>query len=169
MEFSQRDLAELTAEIVAAYVSNNSVASADLPRIIRDVNVALVKTSAEGAEPEPEQQQPAVAIRKSITPDAIVCLECGKKFKSLKRHIRTDHDMTPEEYRGKWTLKSDYPMVAPNYAKARSDLAKTMGLGRKAVNATGEGSGSADRSSSSDAASSGAKRGRGRTRKTENA
>ena len=129
------DLAELTAEIVAAYVSNNSVSREDLPTLIADIHSALVKLPKAGAEPEPEPQEPAVPIRTSVKPDSIVCLEDGKKFKSLRRHLRTDHDLTPEEYRAKWGLKTDYPMVAPNYAKARSELAKSMGLGRKSADA----------------------------------
>ncbi len=127
----QDNLIELTAEIVSAYVSNNSVASADISSLISDVHSALSKTANGAAEPAPEPQKPAVSVRKSITPDYIVCLEDGKKFKSLKRHLRTHYDLTPEEYREKWGLASDYPMVAPNYAKARSSLAKQMGLGQK--------------------------------------
>ena len=127
----QDNLIELTAEIVSAYVSNNSVASADITSLISDVHSALSRTANGAAEPEPEPQKPAVSVRKSITPDYIVCLEDGKKFKSLKRHLRTHYDLTPEEYREKWGLPSDYPMVAPNYAKARSNLAKQMGLGQK--------------------------------------
>ncbi len=132
---NHNDLAELTAEIIAAYVSNNSVSRENLPTLIAEVHSALVKAPKAGAEPQPEPQEPAVPIRKSVTPDVIVCLEDGKKFKSLKRHLRTDHDLTPQEYRAKWGLKSDYPMVAPNYAKARSELARSMGLGRKSADA----------------------------------
>jgi predicted transcriptional regulator len=131
----QDHLIELTAEIVSAYVSNNSIASAELSSLIGDVHAALHRTAAGVAEPEPEPVKPAVPVRKSITPDYIICLEDGKKFKSLKRHLRTHYDLTPEEYREKWGLPSDYPMVAPNYAKARSNLAKEMGLGQKRARA----------------------------------
>lgn len=125
------ELIELTGEIVAAYVSNNPVQSGDLPALIHDVHTALDKLAAGGAEPPQEAPKPAVPIRKSITPDYIICLEDGKKFKSLKRHLRTHYDLSPEEYREKWGLPADYPMVAPNYAKARSQLAKKMGLGQR--------------------------------------
>jgi predicted transcriptional regulator len=123
------NLAELTAEIVSAYVSHNNVLPGELSALINDVHAALKQAPA-GAAPEP--QQPAVPIKKSITPDYIISLENGQKFKSLKRHLRNSYDMTPDEYRAKWGLPRDYPMVAPNYAKARSELAKSMGLGRKA-------------------------------------
>ncbi len=127
----QDNLIELTADIVSAYVSNNSIQSTDLPALISEVHTAMHQTLGGPAEPEPEPQKPAVSIKKSVTPDYIICLDDGKKFKSLKRHIRTDYDMTPDDYRAKWGLPHDYPMVAPNYAKARSMLAKKMGLGRK--------------------------------------
>jgi predicted transcriptional regulator len=122
---------ELSADIVSAYVSNNSVPAADLPVLLNSVYAALTKT-AQGQQEEPKAELvPAVSVRKSVTPDAIICLEDGKKFKSLKRHLRSTYDMTPEQYRAKWSLPADYPMVAPNYAKARSELAKTMGLGQQ--------------------------------------
>ena len=127
----QDNLIELTAEIVSAYVSNNNIDSGELSDLSSDVHSALHRTAAGGPEPEPEPLKPAVTVRKSVTPDFIVCLEDGKKFKSLKRHLRTHYDLTPDEYREKWGLPSDYPMVAPNYAKARSNLAKEMGLGQK--------------------------------------
>jgi len=127
----QDNLIELTADVVSAYVSNNSIQSADLPALISEVHAALHQTLGGPAEPEPEPQKPAVSIKKSVTPDFIICLEDGKKFKSLKRHLRTHYDLTPEDYRDKWNLPADYPMVAPNYAKARSMLAKKMGLGQK--------------------------------------
>lgn len=129
-EMDQRaDLVDMTADIVSAYVSANQVAAQDLPALIRTIYTALRDVGA-GQEPAVEPtQEPAVPIKRSITPDFIVCLEDGKKFKSLKRHLRTRYGMTPEEYRAKWGLAHDYPMVAPNYAKARSDLAKRMGLG----------------------------------------
>jgi predicted transcriptional regulator len=132
---SSNALAELTAEIVAAYVGNNTVSREDVSKLITDVHAALAKVPELGSEPAPEPQEPAVPIRRSVTPDAIVCLEDGKKFKSLRRHLRNHHDMTPEEYRAKWSLRPDYPMVAPNYAKARSELAKSLGLGRKPTKA----------------------------------
>jgi predicted transcriptional regulator len=122
---------ELCADIVSAYVSNNSVPAADLPPLLQSVHAALTRT-AQGQREEPRAELvPAVSVRKSITPDAIICLEDGKSFKSLKRHLRTTYDMTPEQYRAKWNLPADYPMVAPNYAQARSELAKTMGLGQQ--------------------------------------
>ena len=127
----QNNLIELTAEIVAAYVSNNDIDSGDLAGLIGEVHAALNRTSIGPAGPEPEPLKPAVSLRKSVTPDYIVCLEDGKKFKSLKRHLRTRYDLTPEQYRQKWGLPKDYPMVAPNYAQARSNLAREMGLGQK--------------------------------------
>ncbi|PLX39040.1 MAG: MucR family transcriptional regulator [Hyphomicrobiales bacterium] len=125
------NLIDLTADIISAYVSNNTVAASEVPGMISEVYSALQKTRDGMAEPEPEPLRPAVAIKKSVTPDYIICLEDGKKFKSLKRHLRTHYDMTPEEYREKWGLPADYPMVAPSYAAARSDLAKKMGLGQQ--------------------------------------
>lgn len=126
----EADLIDLTAEIVSAYVANNSVSSADLTALIHDVHGALQRTATEKSEPEPEPLKPAVPIKKSVTPDYIYCLEDGKKFKSLKRHLRSHYDMTPAEYREKWKLDPDYPMVAPSYAAARSKLARKMGLGK---------------------------------------
>jgi predicted transcriptional regulator len=120
------------AEIVSAYVSNNTVAAADLPRLIADVNTALQRLT--GVVPAPFEEPklvPAVRIVKSVTPDFIISLEDGQKFKSLKRHLRSSYNMTPEEYRAKWGLPADYPMVAPNYAATRSAMAKSMGLGNK--------------------------------------
>jgi predicted transcriptional regulator len=120
---------ELAAHIVSAHVSNNSVQAADLPVLLQSVYAALTNSQGQKEEPKAELL-PAVSVRKSVTPDAIICLEDGKSFKSLKRHLRTTYDMTPEQYRAKWSLPSDYPMVAPNYAKARSELAKNFGLGQ---------------------------------------
>ena len=122
---------ELTADIVSAYVSNNTVSAGEIPNLINQVHTALVRVSAGQSDAQPEPLKPAVSVKKSITPDYLVCLEDGKKFKSLKRHLRTQYNMTPETYREKWGLPPDYPMVAPNYAKARSALAKEMGLGQK--------------------------------------
>ena len=121
----------LTAEIVSAYVSNNTVASSDIPALINQVHSALLRVSTGEAEASSEPLKPAVPVKRSINPDYIVCLEDGKKFKSLKRHLRTQYGMTPEQYREKWGLAADYPMVAPNYAAARSQLAKQMGLGQQ--------------------------------------
>lgn len=120
----------MTAEIVSAYVGNNTVSAADLPGLIQSVHKALTGISGEPEVVEATPREPAVPVRRSITPDYLVCLEDGRKFKSLKRHLRTKYNMSPEEYRTKWGLPKDYPMVAPNYAKARSDLAKQMGLGQ---------------------------------------
>ena len=122
---------ELAADIVSAYVSNNSVPSSDLASLINDVHSALLRVGGGTVEVPVEAPKPAIPVKKSVTPDYIVCLEDGKKFKSLKRHLRTQYNMTPEQYREKWGLAPDYPMVAPNYAKARSQLAKDMGLGQK--------------------------------------
>jgi predicted transcriptional regulator len=124
------EIIEMTAEIVAAYVENNTVASADLPGLIQSVHRALTGVTAGPETVEAPPKEPAVPVRRSITPDHLVCLEDGRKFKSLKRHLRTKYNMSPEEYRTKWGLAKDYPMVAPNYAKARSELAKQMGLGQ---------------------------------------
>jgi predicted transcriptional regulator len=122
---------ELAADIVSAYVSNNSVSAAELTTLIGEVHGALLRVSSGAVEAPTEAPKPAVSVKKSITPDYIVCLEDGKKFKSLKRHLRTQYNMSPEEYREKWGLPADYPMVAPNYAQARSQLAKQMGLGQQ--------------------------------------
>lgn len=123
------EILELTTEIVASYVSNNTVSSADLSGIIQAVYRTL--TGLGGQAQVAERPNPAVAVKKSVTPDYIVCLEDGKKLKMLKRHLKTAYDMTPEEYRERWDLPADYPMVAPNYAKHRSSLAKKIGLGTK--------------------------------------
>lgn len=122
-------LVEMTAQIAAAYVGANQVAAGELPALIRTIHNALRDVAAGAAPAVETTAEPAVAVKKSVTPDYIICLEDGKKFKSLKRHLRTRYGITPEEYRAKWGLAHDYPMVAPNYAKARSDLAKKMGLG----------------------------------------
>lgn len=127
---AKQDLVEMAAEIVSAYVSANTVPAEDLPALIRTVHSALKEVSSATSLPAAQGLEPAVAIKKSVTPDFIICLEDGKKFKSLKRHLRTRYRMTPDEYRAKWGLPHDYPMVAPNYAKERSNLAKRMGLGQ---------------------------------------
>jgi len=122
---------ELTAEIVSAYVSNNTVPAAEIPGLINQVHAALSRVSGKITDGSSEPLKPAISVKKSITPEFIVCLEDGKKFKSLKRHLRTQYNMTPEQYREKWSLGADYPMVAPNYAAARSQLAKQRGLGQQ--------------------------------------
>lgn len=126
---AKAELVDLTAEIVAAYVSNNAVVSTDLPGLIAGVHKALA-TAVDGAnEPEAPPLKPAVSPRKSVTPDYIICLEDGKKLKMLKRHLKTAYNMTPEQYRERWGLAPDYPMVAPRYAEQRRELAKKIGLG----------------------------------------
>ena len=128
---SNGNFIELTAEIVSAYVSNNTVPAGEIASLINQVHAALSRVSGKQAEGSSEPLKPAISVKKSITPEFIVCLEDGKKFKSLKRHLRTQYNMTPEQYREKWGLSTDYPMVAPNYAAARSQLAKQMGLGQQ--------------------------------------
>ncbi len=123
------ELLELTTEIVAAHVSNNTLPVSDLPRLIQDVYRTL--SAVGGSTAAPDRPRPAVPIKKSVTADHIICLEDGKKLKMLKRHLKTAYNMTPEEYRERWGLPSDYPMVAPNYAKHRSSLAKKIGLGTR--------------------------------------
>jgi len=136
----QIDLVELTADLVSAYVSNNPVPVSDLSALVAQVHHALKSLGATAEEtPHQEKPAPAISVRKSVTPDYIVCLEDGKKFKSLKRHLATHHGMTPEDYRARWNLPADYPMVAPAYAAARSQLAKQMGLGRKKQEAAAPG------------------------------
>lgn len=125
------DVVSLASEILVAYVSNNSVPRAELPALIADVHAAIERLVPAEAEEPQAAPVPAVPVRKSVTNDHIVCLEDGKTFKSLKRHLSTHHGMTPDEYRAKWNLPHDYPMVAPAYAEARSALARSMGLGRK--------------------------------------
>lgn len=124
-------LIELTADVVAAYVSNNPVPAGELPNLIADVHSALGKVGGAPSAASAEKQKPAVNPKRSVHDDYIVCLEDGKKFKSLRRHIMTHYGLTPDQYREKWGLDASYPMVAPNYAAARSQLAKKMGLGRK--------------------------------------
>jgi len=136
-EIGNKSLIEMTTTVVAAYLSNNSVASSQISEVINTVHDALKSLSGGAKEPEPEPLKPAVPIKKSVTPDYIVCLEDGKQLKMLKRHLRTTYDMTPDEYRVKWGLAADYPMVAPNYAKQRSEFAKKIGLGRQTTRRTG--------------------------------
>jgi predicted transcriptional regulator len=129
----ESDLIELSTEIVSAYVSHNSVSVTDLPKLIAEVHGALRALQNNEVHAPVEELKPAVPIRKSVAPDYIICLEDGKKFKSLKRHLRTHYNLSPEEYREKWGLPADYPMVAPSYSATRSKLAKDNGLGRKAA------------------------------------
>ncbi len=126
----QVELIEMTAGIVSAYVGNNVVPPADMPSLIKSVHDALNGVGQPEQPAAPPPKEPAVSIKKSVSPDYITCLEDGRRFKSLKRHLRTKYDMSPDEYRAKWNLAKDYPMVAPNYARARSELAKQMGLGQ---------------------------------------
>ncbi|MBB6178067.1 MucR family transcriptional regulator [Pseudorhizobium flavum] len=129
------DLLGLTTDIVSSYVSKNVVPAADLPKLIQAVHSSLTGLGITAEEVKTAAPEPAVPIKKSIKPDAITCLECGKGFKSLRRHLNTHHDKTPDEYRAKWSLPADYPMVAPEYSEARSSLAKTMGLGQRRAKA----------------------------------
>ncbi len=131
MSDGNEDLIALTASIVSAYVARNNVQAAELPRVIASIHTALAGLEGAPAAVPAEPLVPAVPIRKSVTPDAIICLEDGRAFKTLKRHLSTSYGMTPEQYRTKWGLPADYPMVAPNYAEARSAMAKSIGLGRK--------------------------------------
>ena len=133
MERIELDLASLTAHIVSAYVAHNALTGDKLPDLIGSVYGALGRASLEPVEPEKVELKPAIAVKKSVTPEYIICLEDGQKFKSLQRHLKTHYDMSPEDYREKWGLPRDYPMVAPSYAAARSDLAKNMGLVRRSA------------------------------------
>jgi predicted transcriptional regulator len=126
-----KNFIDLTTTIVSAYVSNNPMPASELPALISQIHAALLRVSTGRAELPLEPAKPAVPIKKSMTADYLICLEDGKRFKSLKRHLRTQYSMTPEQYRDKWGLPPDYPMVAPNYAVARSQLAKKMGLGQQ--------------------------------------
>ncbi|MBV9859143.1 MAG: MucR family transcriptional regulator [Alphaproteobacteria bacterium] len=129
-KLAEEELLRMTADVVAAYVSNNTLPTTQLGEIINAVYSSLRGLEGQVAEPQPEPLKPAVPIRKSVTPEYLVCLEDGKKLKMLKRHLRSTYNMTPDEYRTKWGLPQDYPMVAPKYAEQRSDFAKKIGLGR---------------------------------------
>lgn len=131
VKFSKDDVLRMTVDVVSAYLSNNQVATPQISDLINNVFSTLVSLEETQPETSTEQPKPAASIKKSVTPDYIICLEDGKKLKMLKRHLRTTYNMTPEEYRAKWNLPPDYPMVAPNYARQRSDFAKKIGLGRK--------------------------------------
>jgi len=135
-ESGETTLLQLTSEIVTAYVGNNPVPATQLPELIRSVVAALANLDGAVAPQDTEPLKPAVSVRKSVTPDYIVCLEDGRKLKMLKRHLRTTYDLSPQQYREKWGLPADYPMVAPNYAARRSEFAKQIGLGRTAAAAT---------------------------------
>ena len=126
-----KSLVDHTAAIVSAYLSNNPTPASEIPNLINQIHAALLRVSSGRAEAPPEPARPAVSVKKSIHSDFLVCLEDGKRFKSLRRHLRSQYNMTPEQYREKWGLPPDYPMVAPNYAVARSQLAKKMGLGQQ--------------------------------------
>ena len=128
---SRAEALQLASEIVSAYVSNNAISATELPNMIRDVHQILTELGS-NTNSSANNQEPAIAIKKSITPDYLICLEDGKKLKMLKRYLRSRYDMTPEEYRAKWALPADYPMVAPNFAEQRSKLAKKIGLGQAA-------------------------------------
>ena len=157
---SQLELTSLTADIVAAYVANNVISGDKLPDFIGSVYAALQKASVQGAEPPKVELIPAVPVKKSVTQDYLICLEDGKKFKSLKRHLRTHYDLSPEAYREKWGLPRDYPMVAPAYAAARSHLAKNIGLGqRRKTKAPGRAAPAAPSAAAGKAAKTGTKRG----------
>src|SRR5438552_11450152 len=126
-----KNFIDLTANIVSAYLSNNPTPASEIPNLIGQIHAALLRVSMGRIDASLEPAKPAVSLKKSMTPDYLICLEDGKPFKSLKRHLRTQYNMTPEQYREKWGLPADYPMVAPNYAVARSQLAKKMGLGQQ--------------------------------------
>ena len=135
MPIDPSQLRQLTAKVVSAFVGHNSVAVSDLPGLVSSVYATLTRLAdpRTAQPPAAEPAAPAVPVRKSVHADFIVCLECGQKLKMLKRHLKADHDVSPEEYRARWNLPPEYPMVAPNYARARSDMAVKMGLGRKAA------------------------------------
>ena len=136
---AEEELLRMTTDVVAAYVRNNTLPTGQLAEVIHAVYNSLRGLEGQAIEPQPEPLKPAVPVRKSITPDYLVCLEDGKKLKMLKRHLRSTYNMTPDEYRAKWGLAPDYPMVAPNYAEQRSEFAKKIGLGRGTGRRTGRG------------------------------
>lgn len=133
MPIDAKDLQAFTAKVVSSYVGNNVVSVADIPALIQAVQAAFQRLGDDSAPAARDEQVPAVPIKKSVTPEYIICLEDGKKLKMLKRHLNTVYSLSPDEYRAKWGLPADYPMVAPNYAKARSEMATRLGLGRKRV------------------------------------
>jgi predicted transcriptional regulator len=154
------NLTPLTADIVAAYVAHNALSADKLSDLIESVHAALSKASMQANEPEKVDLVPAVSIKKSVSQDYIICLEDGKKFKSLKRHLKTHYDLSPEDYREKWGLSRDYPMVAPAYAAARSNLAKSMGLGRKGAEFNGTPASAVSTAPAAKGTKAGGKRGR---------
>lgn len=161
MDANDPNITSLTSDIVSAYVTNNTLVAEQVPDLINSVHAALNKVAVHGAEPVKEELKPAVSIKKSVTDDYIICLEDGRKFKSLKRHLRMHYDMSPEEYREKWSLPRDYPMVAPAYAATRSQLAKAIGLGqRRQKEAAPEGRRAASPAPSSKSARGGTRGGR---------
>jgi predicted transcriptional regulator len=131
-KIAEEELLRMTTDVVAAYVSNNTLPTAQLAEVINAVYGSLKSLEGQVAQVQPEPLKPAISIRKSVTPEFLICLEDGKKLKMLKRHLRSTYNMTPDEYRLKWGLAPDYPMVAPNYAERRSEFAKKIGLGRSA-------------------------------------
>lgn len=133
MPIDAKDLQALTAKVVSSYVGNNAVSVADIPALIQSVQSAFQRLGDDGGAPVRDEPTPAAPIKKSVTAEYIICLEDGKKLKMLKRHLKTVYNLSPDEYRAKWGLPADYPMVAPNYAKARSEMATRLGLGRKRV------------------------------------
>ncbi len=159
MSSNELDLTALTADVVAAYVAHNVLSADKLPDFIGSIYGALNRASVQAAEPPKVELTPAVSVKKSVTQEYIVCLEDGKKFKSLKRHLKSCYDLSPEEYREKWGLPRDYPMVAPAYAEARSNLAKSMGLGQRA-------NAKAAKASAASASAPGAKAGKGKRART---
>lgn len=131
-EQDDNNMLQMVTDVVSAYVSYNTISSGDIPELIRTVHTSLLDIQSPNVEEEKERaQKPAVPIRRSVQPDYLICLEDGKKLKMLKRYLRTQYDISPEEYRRKWNLPSDYPMVAPNYSAQRSNFAKSIGLGRR--------------------------------------
>src|ERR1700751_1310804 len=138
-KMAEDELLRMTADVVAAYVSNNTLPTAQLAEVINAVYNSLKSLEGQPLEAQPEPLKPAVPVRKSVTPDYLICLEYGKKLKMLKRHLRSTYSMTPDEYRAKWGLPADYPMVAPNYARQSSDFAKQIGLGRNRTGKNGAG------------------------------
>jgi predicted transcriptional regulator len=135
LEVAKDDLVRFSGKIAAAYVSHNTLSPADLPSLLQSVYVALVALGNSTAAAEPELV-PAVPVRKSVAPDAIMCLECGKPFKAIKGHLQKSHELSPQEYRERWSLTRDYPMVAPTHSAKRSEMAKAIGLGRKGASAS---------------------------------
>jgi len=159
----QEKLVELTADIVAAHVVNNTVSVGDMATLVQRVYEALSGLDQSGKEPARQEKTPVVSIRASVKPDFLICMECGGKHKMLKRHLMNAHDMTPDQYRGDYGLPRDYPMVAPNYSEQRRTLAHSIGLGRRRAPAAGEEGAGAAESGSSGGTAGGRGRGRGKS------